>query len=85
MTITLSPDIEKLIAEQMAQGRFDTPDEAVAESVRFFKLHADFENYQREQLRAAIDQGRDEARRGETVPYDPDDMMRRVRERLASE
>ena len=76
MQVTLTPELERMVAEAMEAGGYDS-----AEAVLAAALSALREDEQRlEELRAAIAEGRDS---GEPVPYDPEDIKGLGREMLA--
>lgn len=85
MTITITPELQSVIEEQIKTGRFASAEEVVAEGLRLFKQHLDFQRFQHEALRRELEQGHEQAQRGDTVPFDADAMQRRIRERLAAE
>lgn len=64
MTLSLPPDLERFVRDQIASGRFPTPDGVVAAGLR---LLSDREA----ELRALVAAGVAQADRGEVAPFDP--------------
>ncbi|HEX2971954.1 MAG TPA: type II toxin-antitoxin system ParD family antitoxin [Tepidisphaeraceae bacterium] len=75
MTISLSPELQRFVEEQVRSGRFVTADAAVAEAVRQMK--------EREEklvsLRQQIQVGLDELDRGQGEPWDVEVMKADLR------
>jgi antitoxin ParD1/3/4 len=82
MTITLTPDQEKLVAERVRSGRYLSPEHIAAEA---FRLLAAREEQERElsELRQEIDAGWDEAEAGKVLsgPSVMAAMLERARQR----
>jgi antitoxin ParD1/3/4 len=70
MSITLKPEQEQLIQQQVALGRFKSPDEALERALRL--LDEQYQDYEAwvEDVRDKIDEARDEVARGEVLPLD---------------
>jgi Arc/MetJ-type ribon-helix-helix transcriptional regulator len=77
MTITLSPEAQRLIEEKMKQGGFASPDELVLFALQNLEevQGADYEDLD-EETRAAIERGEAQFQRGEGM------TVEEVRERL---
>lgn len=75
MTISLSPELQRFVEEQVRSGRFVTADAAVAEAVRQMK--------EREEklvsLRQQIQVGLDELDHGQGEPWDVEVMKADLR------
>jgi antitoxin ParD1/3/4 len=72
MTLTLPPDLERFVQEQVAEGRFPTADGVVEAALRLLRAqHAD--------LRQLVRSGLDQADRGEVAPFDPAATLARVK------
>lgn len=72
MTITLTPELEKIINDQLAGGQFTSPEEVVRAG-----LHLLHQRY--EELRGLIAESVEQARRGEVAPLDVKATLARVK------
>jgi antitoxin ParD1/3/4 len=70
MSITLKPEQEQLIQQQVALGRFKSTDEALERALRL--LDEQYQDYEAwvEEVREKIDESRAEVTRGEVLPLD---------------
>ncbi|MBA3416304.1 MAG: type II toxin-antitoxin system ParD family antitoxin [Chloroflexia bacterium] len=75
MNVTLPPDLEALVARKLGEGGYRDASEVVEDALRRL---AECDAYER--LRAELEIGRDQIRRGETVEYTPDFMERMLEE-----
>jgi putative addiction module CopG family antidote len=74
MTITLAPEIETLIAEQVGSGFYRSPEEVVKEAFRLLKEHAE--------LRREIAIGAEQLKQGQYKDYDSvDELIEDIRAR----
>ena len=72
MTLTLPPDLERFVQDQVADGRFPSAEGVVEAALRLLRAqHAD--------LRELVRVGLDQADRGEVAPFDPAATLARVR------
>ena len=62
MTIELSPDLERIVSEKVATGRYANADEFIREAIF---LAAETDRIKRERLHKAIAVGMEQANRGE--------------------
>ena len=67
MSITLTPQLEALIQEKIASGRYQSPSEVVREALRLLEESERLEAIKLEALRRDIQAGLDS---GEPVPFD---------------
>jgi antitoxin ParD1/3/4 len=77
MTVTLTPELEQIVKEQLATGQFTTPEEVV-----HFGLHLLREKYA--ELKAAIAEGVEDIAQGRVAPFDPKATLARVKARQAA-
>jgi antitoxin ParD1/3/4 len=70
MSITLKPEQEQMIQQQVALGRFKSTDEALERALRL--LDEQYQDYEAwvEEVREKIDESRAEVTRGEVLPLD---------------
>lgn len=64
MGLTLPPDLEQFVNEQVAHGGFATPASVIEAGLQLLRER-------REELKALIDAGIEQADRGELTPFDP--------------
>ncbi len=70
MEVTLSPELEELIAEQVESGHYPSPGEVVRDALRLFQEKLMLPERKRETLRRDVQIGLDALDRGEYVEYD---------------
>jgi antitoxin ParD1/3/4 len=85
MNITLKPEQEKLIQQQIALGRFSSTDEALDRALQL--LHEEYDEVWIAEVRAKVDEAKASADRGEVLPLDAvvtrlQDKFRQARENL---
>jgi antitoxin ParD1/3/4 len=83
MNITLKPEQEKLIQQQVALGRFSSADEAVERALQL--LHEEYDEAWIADVQAKVDEAKAAAERGEVLPLDTvmthlQDKFRQARE-----
>lgn len=77
MTVTLPPDLERFVQDQIAHGTFPTADEAVEAGLRLLReKHAE--------LKAMVAEAIAQADRGESEPFDPFAILAEARAARAS-
>jgi antitoxin ParD1/3/4 len=67
MTITLTPEQERIVAEQIRQGRFETPEQVVSESLHVLKNQEAFIQGNLAEIQAAVQAGLEDVRDGRVV------------------
>ena len=75
MKITLTPDVEAIIQQEVDSGRFADANEVVAEAMQLFRRHAELER-----LRASVREAQAELERGEGEEWTPALRERLIRE-----
>jgi len=75
MTITLTPELEQIVKDQLATGQFASAEEVVAVSLKRTRQ-------QYEELKALISEGEEDIRNGRVGPFDPLGTLARVKARL---
>ena len=74
MTVTLTSEIETLIAEKVGSGLYGSPDEVVGEAFRLFK--------ENEELRREIAIGAEQLKQGQYKDYESvDELIEDIRTR----
>ena len=80
MNVSLTPELEAMIRQQVDSGRYDNASEVVREALQLLD-----ERDRLEHLRSLVLVGLEQAQRGELVEFTPElfeDIDRRVEERL---
>jgi antitoxin ParD1/3/4 len=83
--LTLKPEQEEIINRNIASGRFNTPQEVIDAALRLLQEQELIRQHRLEQLRRDIDLGDEQIAQGRVREFDPEDIKRRVRERLAEQ
>ena len=76
MNISLTPELERLVADKVESGLYNNASEVIREGLRLLKEHDEVRLRWREQ----IEKGWREAQRGELV--DGDEAFRRIDQRI---
>jgi antitoxin ParD1/3/4 len=80
MNVSLTPQLEAMIRQRVASGRYNNASEVVREALRLLE-----ERDRLEHLRSLIAVGVAEAERGELIDFTPelmDEIARRAKERI---
>lgn len=67
MNVSLTPQLEEMIRDKVATGRYTSASEVVREALRLLEERDRYETF-----RAAVLEGYEEAERGELIPYTPE-------------
>jgi antitoxin ParD1/3/4 len=78
MTISITPQLESLIKEKLASGRYHSADEVMREALRLLELR-DEQEQKLEQLRQDIQAGLDS---GDPIPFDKEAIRKLARQKL---
>lgn len=68
MNVKISGDAELFIREEVARGRYDSPQEVVQEGLRLLHERETLEQQWQEQLNGQIEEGLAQLDRGEGIP-----------------
>ena len=82
MKISLPPELEQFVQEKMASGRYSVPSEVIWEALWLLKAQDEHDQCRLEALRREIAIGLEQAAKGQTKRFDPEDLKRRIRERV---
>ena len=83
MTISLTPELEHLIARQVQSGQFDSPSEVIREGLRRLEKEEASPELRFQELQREITIGIEQADSGQIKPFDAEDILRRVRGQIA--
>jgi antitoxin ParD1/3/4 len=82
MIVSLTPEFERLVQEQVSSGRYSSASEVVQEALRLLQERDQLQGERLEFLRAEIAKGIEAADQGELVPAD--EVFRELRERTTA-
>jgi antitoxin ParD1/3/4 len=85
MHVSLTPDIQRFVEEQVKAGRFSSVEDAVNGLIGIAKQEEELTEQDVEELRAEIDVALKEVEAGQVGEWDAADLKRRVRDHLGSE
>ncbi len=82
MNVSLTPELENLVNEQVKSGLYNSASEVIRESLRLFKEQLILKNIRRDELRREIMLGVDAIRNGDYVelksPQDYEDFAEKI-------
>jgi antitoxin ParD1/3/4 len=79
MTITLSPELEKIINERVQSGEYASANEVIGEALRLLEEQEELRRIKYEALKREIAKGAEGLERGEGIPAE--EVFAEVRER----
>lgn len=82
MNVSLTPELEQFIRQKVDSGLYNSSSEVVREALRLLEEQDRLKEWKLGELRKAIQEGLDSLERGEGVPFDAEDVIRRGRARL---
>ncbi|MBI1987285.1 MAG: type II toxin-antitoxin system ParD family antitoxin [Nitrospinae bacterium] len=85
MNISLPPELEKLVNEKVSSGMYHSASEVIQEALRLLKEQDALREFRMQEVRKEIAKGMEQSEQGQTVPFDVEDMKRRVREAVSGE
>jgi antitoxin ParD1/3/4 len=81
MVINLPPDLDAFVHQQIEAGRYESVEMVIIAALRLLQEH----ERKLEELRAELRPALESLDRGEGIPLDMEDIIRRGRARLAAE
>ncbi len=84
MDVSLTPDLERFVQEQIERGRYHSASEVFRAALRFFQVQELVQQLRSEKLRQEIQVGLDQARQGDVAPLDLEAIKAKGREILQS-
>ncbi len=79
MNVSLTPELEQLVAERVQSGMYHSASEVIREGLRLLKEQEDLKQLRLSELRREIARGVEQAERGELVSSE--EVFRNLRER----
>ena len=67
MTVTLTPELDQFIAEQLKAGNYRSADDGIAQSLEMLRAQEEFIQSHTVELRRKISVGMEQIKRGEVV------------------
>ncbi len=80
MNVSLTKELEELVAEKVKTGRYLSASEVIREALRLLEERDKLQAVRLVQLRRDIRRGRDS---GPSEPFDASDLKRRARKKIA--
>jgi antitoxin ParD1/3/4 len=81
MILTLPRELERFIAEQVAQGIYPTAEDAIRAGVELLREQHLIDEFPKDELRRELLIGVEQADRGELSPFDPIGRLAQLRRR----
>ena len=78
MTLSLAPDLQKLIEDLVRSGKYDSPEAVVRQALVLLRAQADLTPADIDYLRQLLAPSIAQADRGELTPLDMDDVKRKA-------
>lgn len=82
MNVSLTPELEELVQQKVASGRYRSASEVIREAVRLLEERDRSREAKLEALRKDIAIGLEQAERGDVAPLDIEGVKAKGRERL---
>jgi antitoxin ParD1/3/4 len=82
MNLSLTPELERIVREQVESGRYGSSGGVVRDALLLLERRERDRAARLEELRREIQKGIDS---GPARPFDPEDLKRRIREKLAEQ
>lgn len=79
MEITLNPEIQARIEEKLRNGEFSSANALVEQALTLFLESNEMDDAEFQATRSAVEQGLDEAKKGEDISLEEFDQMMRAR------
>jgi antitoxin ParD1/3/4 len=85
MNVSLTPELEEFVSRKVESGMYSSASEVVRESLRLLREQDLLKQIRLEELRKEIGLGIEQLERGQSRPFDADDIKRRICERVAEQ
>ena len=85
MNVSLTPELEKMIADKVESGLCNSASEVVREGLRLLKEQDELRRIRLAELRREVQRGVDQLERGEGKPFDADAMIAALEAKFGSE
>lgn len=78
MDVSIKPELQKFIEEQLKGGHYKTADDVINTALIHLQAHVELPPEEIAELRAEIDLGIEDFERGDFVEWDPDEIWSEV-------
>lgn len=78
MNISITPELQKFIEEQLKAGNYKSPDEIINTALIHLQAHVELAPDEIKELQAEIDLGLEDFERGDFVEWDPEALWSEV-------
>ncbi|MBD2776275.1 type II toxin-antitoxin system ParD family antitoxin [Iningainema tapete] len=78
MNVSLTPELEQFVQQKVSSGLYNSASEVVREALRLLREQDILRQHHLEELRREIALGIEQADRGQTKPFDAEDLKIRV-------
>ena len=85
MNVSLTPELEAMVAEKVKSGLYNSASEVVREGLRLVREQDQLREIRLNELRAEIQKGIDSLERGESKPLDLEKLKAEARARVEKE
>lgn len=79
MQVSLTPDLERFVEQKLKEGGFASASEVVGSALAMWKSQEELTPDDLDELRAEIEVGMAQSRRGESTPLDMEAIKEKVR------
>ena len=83
LNVSLTPQLEELVRQKVSSGRYNSASEVVREALRLMDSYEKVRESALEKLRSDVAAGWQQVEEGRVRDFDPQDIKRRAREKLA--
>lgn len=83
LNVSLTPQLEQLVRRKVDSGRYTSASEVVREALRLLDAYESVRESSLAKLRVDVEAGWKAVEEGRVSDFDPEDVKRRGRERLA--
>lgn len=85
MNVSLTQELEKFVQEKVSSGLYNSASEVIREALRLLREQDMLRQHQLDELKREIALGIEQANRGQTKPFDAEEMKRRVIEAISQQ
>ncbi len=85
MNVSLTQELEKFVQEKVSSGLYNSASEVIREALRLLREQDMLRQHHLDELKREIGLGIQQANRGQTKPFDAEEMKRRVMEAISQQ
>jgi antitoxin ParD1/3/4 len=83
MNITLTPEMEQIVSRKVQSGQYDSPDAVIDKGLRLLEQEETRQELHFQELKQEIVLGLEQADNGQVKAFAPEELLHRVRQKLA--